>query len=280
MRIATNKVGRLTTRLLPPSQALIVSIHDVSPHTRAECEEIYAQLRGLGLKTCSWLVVPDYHGQGHFRDDPDFCTWLCELADAGNEIVVHGYFHLRERRAGESLLDRFLTHHYTAGEGEFYDIDYAAAFERVTQAQADFLELGLQPEGFIAPAWLLSAEAEQALKDAGFQYTTRLREVRDLHSGREARSKHGSGTHVSQSLVWSTRSASRRVASLLWNRALFRRLADRPLLRIAIHPADLRHPRIWRQIRHCVRQGLEKRLPFTYERWIARQRTTQATTTA
>ena len=96
MRIAYTKVGRLTTRLLPSSQALVVSIHDVSPHTRAECEEIFAQLRELGLKSCSWLVVPDHHHRGHFLDDPDFCAWLCALEDADNEIVIHGYYHQRE----------------------------------------------------------------------------------------------------------------------------------------------------------------------------------------
>ena len=271
MRIAYTKVGRLTTRLLPSSQALVVSIHDVSPHTRAECEEIFAQLRELGLKSCSWLVVPDHHHRGHFLDDPDFCAWLCALEDADNEIVIHGYHHERARRGADSLLDRFLTRIYTADEGEFYDLERTRALELVAQAQADFLQLGLRPEGFIAPAWLLSAAAEEALHAAGIQYTTRLREVRDLPSGR---------SYASQSLVWSTRSWWRRALSLLWNRALFRRLTDNPLLRVAIHPGDLGHPRIWRQIRYCVSQGLVQRLPFTYERWIARQRTASAKATA
>ena len=98
----------------------------------------------------------------------------------------------------------------------------------------------------------------------GVQYTTRLTHIRDLHSGR---------THESQSLVWSVRSAWRRQVSLLWNAALNRSLTDNVLLRVAIHPVDIEHPKIWRQIRLCVAQGLITRLPFTYERWIARQRT-------
>lgn len=264
MRIATNKVGRLTTRLLPPSQALVVSIHDVSPQTRPQCEEIRAQLTEIGLKVCTWLVVPDHHHRGHFLDDPEFCAWLRTLAEAGQEIVIHGYHHQRERRAGESLREKFITRFYTADEGEFYDIDRATAYELVTRAQEEFSELDLKPEGFIAPAWLLSAGAEEALREAGVQYTTRLRDVRDLISGR---------TFESRSLVWSSRSWWRRPVSLLWNRALFRRLKDNPLLRIAIHPGDISYPAIWRQIRHCVSQALIPRLPFTYERWFARQRT-------
>lgn len=264
MRIATTKVGRLTTRLLPASQALIVSIHDVSPHTRAECEEIFGQLRELGLKTCTWLVVADHHHRGHIRDDPDFCEWLRELERAGHEIVIHGFFHQRTRKRGESFRDRFFTRMYTAEEGEFYDLNRVEALTLMEDALEDFHEIGLKPDGFIAPAWLLSVPAEEALKSAGFQYTTRLRNVRDLHSGR---------SYGSQSLVWSTRSWWRRKVSLLWNRALFRRLADNPLMRIAIHPVDIRHPEVWRQIGSFVSQALLTRLPFTYERWIARQRT-------
>lgn len=264
MRIATNKVGRLTTRLLPPSQALIVSIHDVSPHTRAECEAIFEQLQQRGLKICTWLVVPDHHHRGHVCDDPGFCGWLRALENAGHEIVIHGYCHQREPRAGESLFDRLVTRFYTAGEGEFYDIAREEARALVQRALEEFHEIGLKPDGFIAPAWLLSTAGEEALKEAGFQYTTRLRHVRDLHSGR---------IHPSQSLVWSTRSWWRRQMSVRWNRMLFRRLTDNPLMRIAVHPADIRHPRVWKEIGECVSKAMESRLPFTYERWIARQRT-------
>jgi hypothetical protein len=264
MRIATHKVGRLTTKLLPPSQAVIVSIHDVSPGTRAECEAIFAQLAELGLKTCTWLVVPDYHHRGHIREDAEFCEWICALENEGHEIVIHGYHHQRERRENDSLFDRVVTCLYTADEGEFYDIDHDRALALVQRAQEEFREIGVHPEGFIAPAWLLSAPAVKALKDAGMQYTTRLRHVLDLYSGR---------AHDSQSLVWSSRSAWRRALSVLWNRVLFRRLADNPLMRIAIHPPDIRYPRVWREIGVCVSRALESRLPFTYERWIARQRT-------
>lgn len=264
MRIALTRVGRLTTRLLPPSQALVVSIHDVSPFTRPQCERILAQLIELRLKTCSWLVVPDHHGRGHFLRDPDFCEWLRRLADAGHEIVIHGYHHFRPRVSGESFSAKAITRFYTADEGEFFDIDQASAYALVTRAQEEFRELDLKPEGFIAPAWLLSDQAEEALRQAGIQYTTRLRNVRDLQSGR---------TYESQSLVWSTRSGWRRMVSLLWNRSLLRRLKDNPLMRIAIHPSDIDHPPVWQQIRHCVAQSLILRLPFTYERWFARQRT-------
>src|SRR5207244_12561236 len=74
---------------------------------------------------------------------------------------------------------------YTADEGEFYDLDYDEALRRITAARDEFRASGLKPRGFVAPAWLLSAEAERAARDAELEYTTRLRTLRDLRSGEE-----------------------------------------------------------------------------------------------
>jgi predicted deacetylase len=266
MRIAATKLGKLTTRLLPGVQAVVVSVHDVSPQTHARCEEIRKELSALGVKACSWLVVPDYHGKGHLLDDDEFCDWLRFLADTRHEIVIHGYYHRRERQADESLLSKFTTRVYTADEGEFFDMSHDEAAVLISQAREDFNVFGLKPEGFIAPAWLLSAAAERALSEAGLQYTARLGHVRDLHRGR---------TFKSQSLVWSVRSWWRRWLSLAWNARLYRKLAGNPLLRISIHPVDRDYPAIWRQIRRLIVRALERREALTYERWVTRQRAFQ-----
>jgi Predicted deacetylase len=75
-----------------------------------------------------------------------------------------------------------MTRFYTQNEGEFYDLGYEEALRRITTARDQFRALGLNPRGFIAPAWLLGNEAEQAVRDAELEYTTRLRTVCDLRS--------------------------------------------------------------------------------------------------
>lgn len=238
---------------------LVVSIHDVSPLTRAATEQMLGDLGRLGLERTSLLVVPNHHHRGHFLEDASFCDWLRACADAGHEIVVHGYFHQRERKGAESLLAKWITRVYTAGEGEFFDIDHATAAAAVIRAREEFQKLGLNPVGFIAPAWLLSPEAERALAEAGFDYTTRLGSVLDLKTG---------NAHLSQSMVYSVRNAWRRGVSRLWNASLYRRLRGNPLLRIGIHPPDLRHPEIWTQIRKFTALALAERQPGTYESWL------------
>jgi hypothetical protein len=244
--------------------SLVVSLHDVSPLTHADCAAILAELRSRGVPRTSLLVVPNHHSRAPMLDDLPFAAWLREQAAAGHEIVMHGYFHRRERRDRESLRARLTTRFYTADEGEFYDLDRATATHLVTKAAAEFRRLDLEPRGFIAPAWLLSRDAENALRDAHCEYTTRLGTVVDLHTSR---------TFASQSLVWSVRSAWRRRVSLVWNAHLFGRLAANPLLRISIHPVDRQHPRVWQQIGELVTRALADREPLTYLAWVTRQRT-------
>ncbi|MEQ1860883.1 MAG: polysaccharide deacetylase family protein [Chthoniobacteraceae bacterium] len=242
---------------------LVVSLHDVSPLTRERCEDIVAEMALLGVPRLSLLVIPNHHERGHVREDSALCEWLRAREGEGYEVVTHGYFHRRARRGDESLVQRLMTRAYTADEGEFYDLDRRRAAELVTRGNADLRELGLDPRGFIAPAWLLSAEAEDALRELGCEYTTRLRGVADLRSG---------VWHESQSLCWSVRAAWRRACSLAWNAWLYRRLDDSPLLRVAVHPVDIEHPRIWRQIRALIVEALRTREPMTYLDWIMRQR--------
>ncbi|MDB6171843.1 MAG: deacetylase [Chthoniobacteraceae bacterium] len=241
--------------------ALVVSLHDVSPRTRLDCTAILAALKEAGVPACSLLVIPDHHRRGHLLDDADFCQWLRGLANEGHEVVIHGYHHWRERRPAERLLQKFLTRLYTADEGEFYDLSQAEAARLVSKAREEFRLLGLDPAGFIAPAWLLGAEAEAALCELGIQYTTRLATVSDFRAA----------PFQSQSLVWSVRSLWRRVVSLGWNLLLFRLLKTNALMRISIHPVDCRHPRVWRQIRGLTVRALTTRVPLTYLQWIGQR---------
>lgn len=239
-------------------KSLVVSLHDVSPHTWADCRRILAEIR----VPVSLLVIPDHHGRGHFGNDPAFCEWLRGRVAGGDEVVIHGYFHRRAQRATESVRERLITQSYTAGEGEFFDIGKAEALRLVGRAREDFRKAGLQPSGFIAPAWLLSKTAEDALRELGLSYTTRLRTVSDLQSGR---------VWASQSLCWSVRAVWRRLLSLAWNASLFHRMETAELMRIAVHPVDIAHPSIWTQIRRMISASASFRRPMTYEKWVALQ---------
>jgi uncharacterized protein len=240
-------------------KTLIVSLHDVSPLTQTLCENILAQLLELGVCQTSLLVIPNHHRRAPITQDSSFRSWLARKVDADHEPVLHGYFHQRQRKGKDSLFSRLTTEMYTAGEGEFFDLSAAEASDRLQSGLADLAFLPRKVVGFIAPAWLLSAGSEIAVRQLGFRYTTQLSCVQIF--GR-------SGQVRSRSLVWSTRANWRALTSLAWNRGLAIAAAQAPLVRIAIHPPDLRHPAVWRQIRQLVAGMSRGRECISYEKFV------------
>lgn len=243
--------------------SLVVSVHDIAPSTRETAEKIVSELSRRGVTTCSLLVVPNYHHAGSISEDRELGIWLRELEGRGHEMVIHGYFHERPRCANETAHEKFMTRFYTDDEGEFFDLSYNEALRRITHAREEFISLGLTPRGFIAPAWLLSADGERAATDAGMEYTTRLGSVRDLR-----REKN----FLARSIVYSVRNQWRRSASLAWNATLFLAAKQQPLFRLSIHPPDYAHPQIWDQILRFIDQVLIGRRALTYAGWIDEQR--------
>jgi uncharacterized protein len=242
---------------------VVVSLHDVAPSTRQIANTIIAELARRGVRVCSLLVVPDYHHQGLFTKDTGFVSWLRGLQAEGHEIVIHGYFHERPRREKETLRDQFLTRFYTQDEGEFYDLRYEEALRRILAARDEFHAHGLKPRGFVAPAWLLSEEAEAAVRDAHMEYTTRLRTICDLRLG---------SVFPARTLVYSVRNSWRRGLSRARSAVLFRFAKNNLLLRISVHPPDHSHPAIWKQIIRLIEQSVASRTATTYQEWIAEQR--------
>jgi uncharacterized protein len=247
-----------------PERWCVVSLHDVAPQTQAQSSEILKELKTVGIAVTSLLVVPDYHHKGKSMEKANFVSWLRELEEAGHEIVIHGYFHERPRRNGEGFREKLLTRLYTKDEGEFFDLTYKEALARITTARDEFRRAKLSPIGFIAPAWLLNREGQDAAREAGMQYTTRVGTVIDLLTGE---------TQPARSLVYSTRAAWRQAASLAWNAALLRGAEMRQLVRLSIHPADFAAPKIRSQILTLGARFARTRKPTTYRDWIAQQRT-------
>lgn len=246
------------------SPAVVVSIHDVSLLTWRRTSEILGDLASTGITRVSLLVIPNHHRKGLISSDPEFVQWLTHECMNGREAVLHGYCHLRDNRSDDGAWKRLVTRSYTAGEGEFFDLEESAAADLLLRGRMAFENCGLACTGFIAPAWLLGEAAERAVRAAGFEYTTRIATVSDFRSKK---------IHRSRSQVWSVRAGWRRTCSLIWNAALDRVTRQAPLTRIGIHPPDWDHPAIRRQILKIAGKALAVREAMTYEGWLHRMRT-------
>lgn len=175
------------------------------------------------------LVVPHYH---RLRDSSGgrYERRLNACLAVGHELTLHGYIHLDEGPPATGLRERLRRHVYTRREGEFSALAAGEARRHLEKGMDWFAEREWPVEGFVAPAWLLSEGAWQALAATRFTYTTTLTHFHLLPEGDAV---------WSPSLVYSSRGGALRRASRQWNTALARRLSEAPLVRLSLHPPDL-----------------------------------------
>lgn len=235
---------------------LAVVLHDVAPATWVRSQRLMALLQatarqhGVGLRV-TLLVVPLWHGE---PATVPFVRWLQHVAQAGHELALHGLTHLDEQPAPTRWRERLLRQVYTAGEGEFAALDCAEATRRLHLARGWADNLHLPVSGFVAPAWLLSAGARQALAASDFAYTCTWGEVIALPGWRPV---------TARPLVFSTRSAWRRALSLAWTGGLALLQRRAPLWRLELHPDDVEHAAIRRRVRRLLQQALrDGRVPL------------------
>jgi predicted deacetylase len=232
---------------------LVVSLHDFHPGSRERIERQVQLLAAAGVPNVSLLVVPQWHFGRPTAKDQASLEFLRARHAAGDDLVLHGYYHMRRGGGWNSL---FWTRIYTNNECEFLDLSDGEAAHRIERGRQLWDEEGWPLHGFIAPAWLMPRSQNALLRRLGFLYTTRLREVEILPKHRVT---------VSQSLCYSTRAAWRRTCSHLWNPVLYRWLRENDLLRLSLHPDDLEFPELRRQILEIVEMALADGCrPITY----------------
>jgi len=233
---------------------LCIAIHDVAPATWPQCARLLAVLDASGSPPLTLLVVPDYHHRGRIDADPAFRRAIDARIARGDEVALHGYFHLDDapppRTPAQWLRRRVLT----ANEGEFAALARENAATRLQAGMELFDRLGWNARGFIAPAWLLGRGARAALRATPLRYTGTHGFLETIADGRR---------HAAPAISASARSAWRRWSSRCWLAAAPALAANAPLLRLALHPADARHDDLVDAWRRLVRALLARRSALT-----------------
>lgn len=228
---------------------LCVSVHDVAASTWPQCERLLSAVHEVADIPLTLLVVPAYH---HHRvaDGADYHRRLEHCLARGDELALHGYTHLDEGAPPQGWWEKYKRQVYTAGEGEFSALSFGEARKRLAWGVEWFRQRGWPLHGFVAPAWLLSEGAMQAVREFPFSYTTTFHR---FHFLPEQRSLY------SPSLVYSSRNA--------WGRALSRQgcaawaaaLQMAPLVRLGLHPRDAQYPHTVRHFQNTIEKLLAAR---------------------
>ncbi len=233
---------------------LIATIHDVAPPTLAAVDQLRAALAGWGVDAVTLLAVPDYHRRAPLASCPRTATWLRAAADRGDEVALHGVIH-RQDAPVAARRDRLRARLFTAGEGEMLGAG-ADDRARLAAARAQLAELlGRDVAGFVAPAWLERAGLGDRLAEVGFAWHETAWVIEGLTPRRRVRAPV---------IGFATRTRWRERAALAWAAALTPLLAiAAPVVRVAVHPADLTSAAVMAALERVVRQASRDRRAVT-----------------
>jgi hypothetical protein len=122
----------------------LVCIHDATPAYAAETRVMLRDLAPMLGRRLSFGVVPNWHGQWPLAAHPDYCRLLREGSE---ELLLHGYFHQRQRGWGPTTL-------LTESGDEMNGLDPEDTRRTLERGQRVFTEVFGEPaRGFVAPAW-------------------------------------------------------------------------------------------------------------------------------
>ena len=236
-------------------------MHDVTPAHARRLDVLYRLLGELGVQRYALLVVPDWHGSWPLAQHAAFTTQLRARAATGVEIVLHGMRH-DEVGLPRSLAHRLRTFGRTDREGEFASLAPAEARARIDRGLATLRASGLEPIGFVPPAWLGGSDLEHVVRDSGLAFTEDARDVVMLTNGRRLRAP---------ATCWSTRRAWRAAGSVVVAALRLQLERARPLVRVALHPPDAESPAVLESCRRTLGALLERRAVINYQQLLAAQ---------
>ena len=235
------------------ARRVVISLHDATPFHLERMRRAEAVFRGLGVSKITYLFVPEYHGGYPAAGDAAFQAWCREDRPFRIAWHLHGFHHQEAPApdvrggAGDFLKRKLLT----AGEGEFLALGAGEQRRKLEAGRESFREcLGVDPAGFVAPAWLFNPALPGLLREMGFRHTEDQRWMYRVDTGARL---------DSPVITWATRTLLRKYGSLLVCPILLRAWAAVPVLRIAMHPFDFDHPETVASIRSVLGRALRGR---------------------
>ena len=122
----------------------LACIHDATPAYARETRVMIRDLAPLLGRRLSIGVVPNWHGKWPLAEHPDYCRLVQE---ASEELLLHGYFHQRQRGWGPITL-------LTESSDEMNGLDPEETRRTLKRGQLVLAEVFGEPaRGFLAPGW-------------------------------------------------------------------------------------------------------------------------------
>jgi predicted deacetylase len=233
---------------------LLVSIHDVTPAHASRIGAIHRLLAKHGIENPALFVVPNWHGAWPLARDQTLVDDLRTRQGAGAEVFLHGLRH-DEEGTTRTAAQHARAFGRTAREAEFLSLTESEADERIAKGLAMLGDVGLEPVGFVPPAWFHGQGLSEVLVRRNLRFTENSWNVWSVDGGQR---------HRAPAVHWSARTPFRGAAGVVIERVRRPFDALHGLVRLAIHPLDIEEPRVARSLEHALDYLLERRTPVTY----------------
>ena len=147
----------------------IVTIHDVNPSDAEKIIKTSDQLNKLKIKY-NLSIVPHYSKEYNLQYYPKFCDQISSLLQSGNvELTLHGLYHQLN------------------GNIEDFDSESKQQEKQDIQRGLDILLAARLPKTsmFIPPAWHLSRQCIDALKELNFNMSESMTDLEFIQKGKK-----------------------------------------------------------------------------------------------
>jgi predicted deacetylase len=147
----------------------IITIHDVNPSHSEEILTVTEQLNKLNVKY-NLSIVPYYNKKYRLEDYMDFCKQISSLLKDGQvDLTLHGLYH--------------------QVDGKIEDFDTQSKEEEKQEIQEGLDILSAvdlpRPSMFIPPAWHLSRQCIEALKELNFNMSESMTDIELIQKGKK-----------------------------------------------------------------------------------------------
>ena len=163
----------------------IITIHDVNPLHSDKILKTTCELNKLKIDY-NLSIVPYYDKKYNLKDYVDFCGQIYSLLQSGNvELTLHGLYH-----QADGKLDDFDTGTKEEEKNEIQQgLDIILSANTGTSTGYDKNNNNNnklpRPSTFIPPAWHLSRQCIEALKELNFTITESISDIEFIQSGKK-----------------------------------------------------------------------------------------------
>jgi predicted deacetylase len=252
-------------------RTLAVALHDIEPATFERCALIRDWLDDHGVERVTLLVIPARDLHPLAERSPEMVSWLLERERGGDALAQHGFQHLRSRCARRS----YRSLRACGRDAEFVGLDPHETRSAVRAGRRVLKLAGLEPRGFVAPAYAYTPALRDTLGEH-FHWWTALLGLHRSHPSSAANGPDGRSDPRAQPgaerrerellgppLALRSSGALRRALSPALLRA--GALASGPTLRLDLHPSDLDRPSHMLALEWVLRHSTRARDSVTYE---------------